>query len=172
MKKIKYGLIILLLALSLLWIFYVPLLTIYSQSKNERALTEIKNKNAAAYPIFKAFIDDIEAKTDWHVLIVSGYRDEEKQAQLKKINPKNASAGKSKHNFGKAIDICVFRRKGLFTNWLVKSSPKTVWEMSKIPLIAKQHKLKWGGDFSNYHDPVHFEIAHLFLSEETPTNGF
>jgi hypothetical protein len=158
MKKIKYGLLVLLLISGLIWLFYVPILKIYSESKNEKALTEIKTMNPAAYPILKAFVNEIETKTDWNVLIVSGYRDEEKQALLKKMNPKNASAGKSKHNFGKAIDICVFRRKGLFTKWLIKSSSKQAWEASKIPTIAKQYGLNWGGDFSNYHDPVHFEI--------------
>jgi LAS superfamily LD-carboxypeptidase LdcB len=158
MNKIKYSLIIFLLITGLIWLIYFPTLTTYSQSKNEAELKEIKNINAAAYPIFDAFIKDIEAKTDWHVLIVSGYRDEEKQAILKKMNPKNASAGKSKHNFGKAIDICVFQRKGLFTKWLVKSSSKQAWEASQITRIAQQYKLNWGGNFSNYHDPVHFEI--------------
>jgi hypothetical protein len=158
MKKIKFSLIVLLLLAVLIWLFYVPILTMYCQSKNEKELVEIKTINAAAYPIFEAFIKDIEAKTDWHVLIVSGYRDEEKQALLKKMNPKNASAGKSKHNFGKAIDICVFRRNGLFTKWLVKSSSKQAWEASQIPTIAKLYKLNWGGNFSHYHDPVHFEI--------------
>jgi D-alanyl-D-alanine carboxypeptidase len=158
MKKIKYGLLVLLPISGLIWLFYVPILKIYSEAKNEKALTEIKAMNPTVYPVFKAFIDDVEAKTEWNVLIVSGYRDEEKQALLKKMNPKNASAGKSKHNFGKAIDICVFQRKGLFTKWLVKSSSKQAWETSQIPSIAKQYKLNWGGNFSNYHDPVHFEI--------------
>jgi D-alanyl-D-alanine carboxypeptidase len=158
MKKIKYGLLVLLLISGLVWLFYVPILKIYCESKNEKELTEIKTMNPAAYPIFKAFVHEIETKTDWNVLIVSGYRDEEKQALLKKMNPKNASAGKSKHNFGKAVDICVFKRNGLFTRWLVKSSSKQAWEASKIPIIAKQYGLNWGGDFSNYHDPVHFDI--------------
>ncbi len=158
MKKIKNNLIILLLIGGLIWLIYFPILTIYSQSKNDAELKEIKKMNAAAYPVFDAFIKDIEAKTDWHILIVSGYRDEEKQAILKKMNLKNASAGKSKHNFGKVIDICVFQRKGLFTKWLVKSSSKQAWEASQITAIAKRYKLNWGGDFSNYHDPVHFEI--------------
>jgi D-alanyl-D-alanine carboxypeptidase len=158
MKKIKRNLIILLLIGGFIWLIYFPILTAYSQSKNEAELKEIKKMNAAAYPIFNDFVKDIEAKTDWHILIVSGYRDEEKQAILKKMNPKNASAGKSKHNFGKAIDICVFKRKGLFTKWLVKSSSKQAWEASQITTIAKRYKLNWGGDFSNYHDPVHFEI--------------
>jgi D-alanyl-D-alanine dipeptidase len=158
MKKIKIGGLILLFIIGSLWFAYLPLLRAYSQSKNTAQLKDIQQVNPAAYAVFTTFIHDIETKTDWEVLITSGYRDEEKQAILKKRNPKNAAAGKSKHNFGKAIDICVFRRKGLFTQWLVKSSSKKAWEASQITTIAKVYKLNWGGDFSNYHDPVHFEV--------------
>ena len=158
MKKLTYGILILIAVLGLIWVLYIPILKAYSQRQNATHLKEIKQVNAAAYATFDAFIETIEAKTDWHVLIVSGYRDEAKQAILKKMNPKNASPGKSKHNFGKAIDICVFRRKGFFSKWLVKSSSKQAWETSQIPTIAKQYKFNWGGNFSNYHNPVHFEI--------------
>jgi hypothetical protein len=158
MKKIKITGLILLFILGIVWLTYLPLLRAYSHSKNAAQLKDIKQVNPAAYAVFTSFIYDIESKTDWQVLIVSGYRDEEKQALLKQMNPKNAAAGKSKHNFGKAIDICVFRRKGLFTQWLVKNSSKQAWEASQIPTIGKAYKFRWGGDFTNYHDPVHFEV--------------
>jgi LAS superfamily LD-carboxypeptidase LdcB len=130
----------------------------YCKYRNERQLTLIKLVNAEAYNTLSAFIKDIEIQTDWKVLIVSGYRDEKKQAILKRMNPKNASPGKSKHNFGKAIDISVFKGTGFFPRWLVKSSSKKAWEDSKIPIIAQMYKLQWGGNFKNYHDPVHFEV--------------
>ncbi len=158
MKKIRFKFLIFLGILGLIWVVYFPILKAYSQSKNEVQLAEIKQTNPTVFPVFKAFVAEVEATTDWQVLIISGYRDEEEQAVLKKMNPKNASAGKSKHNFGKAIDICVFRRRGFFSQWLIKSSSKKAWEMSQIPDIAKRFKLNWGGNFSNYHDPVHFEI--------------
>jgi D-alanyl-D-alanine dipeptidase len=158
MQKIKIIGIVLLLIVGITWFAYFSLLQSYSRTRNEQQLKDIKAVNAVTYAVFTTFIHDIEAKTDWEVLITSGYRDEEKQAILKKMNPKNAAAGKSKHNFGKAIDICVFRRNGLFTQWLVKNSSKKAWEASQITEIAKAHKLNWGGDFSNYHDPVHFEV--------------
>jgi D-alanyl-D-alanine carboxypeptidase len=158
MKKTRRIFIVFVIILTLLWSFYPYLLSTYSQYRNAQNLADIKRVNTVAYSVFDAFIKDVEAKTDWKVLIVSGYRDEEKQAMLKKMNPKNASAGKSKHNFGKAIDISAFRRKGLFTKWLVKSSSKQAWELSQITQIAKLYNLNWGGDFSHYHDPVHFEI--------------
>jgi hypothetical protein len=158
MKKIKIAGLIFLFIIGALWFAYLPLLRSYSQSQNTAQLKGIKQVNPAAHAIFTSFIHDVETKTDWQVLIVSGYRDEEKQALLKQINPKNVAAGKSKHNFGKAIDIRVFRRNCLFTQWLVKNSSKQAWEASQIPTIAKAYKFRWGGDFSNYHDPVHFEV--------------
>jgi hypothetical protein len=158
MKKISRFFIVFLLIVGAIWLAYVPILITYAQSRNEAYLLEINKLNAPASATFNAFIHQIESKTDWHVLIVSGYRDVEKQAMLKKMNPKNAEAGKSKHNFGKAIDICVFRRNVLFTKWLVKSSSKQAWEASQITEIAKAYKLNWGGNFSHYHDPVHFEV--------------
>jgi D-alanyl-D-alanine dipeptidase len=158
MRTIKFYFPFLVLIFVIIWLAYLPLLQSYCRARNEQQLRDIKAVNPTAYVVFTTFIQDIEAKTDWEVLITSGYRDEEKQAILKKMNPKNAAAGKSKHNFGKAIDICVFRRKGLFTQWLVKSSSKQAWEASQITTIAKAYKLNWGGDFSNYHDPVHFEL--------------
>lgn len=158
MKKLKFGVLIFLFIIGTIWLAYLPLLRAYSQYRSAQELKDIERANPAAYAAFTAFIHDIEIKTEWRVLIVSGYRDEEKQALLKQMNPKNAAAGKSKHNFGKAIDICVFRRKGLFTQWLVKGSSKRAWETSQITTIAKTYKFHWGGDFNNYYDPVHFEV--------------
>jgi hypothetical protein len=158
MKKIRRILFAFLVLLGLAWFLYVPILGTYSHRCNERELQVIKSVNPASYTTLSAFIEDIETKTDWKVLIVSGYRDEKKQALLKKQNPKNASPGKSKHNFGKAVDICVFKRSGLLPRWLVKSSSKKAWENSQIVAIAAAYKLEWGGNFKNYHNPVHFEV--------------
>ncbi len=130
----------------------------YQKYKNQQQLVEIKDVDTENYQIFKDFIYEIEDKTDWKVLIVSGYRTEEEQEILKKINTKNASAGKSKHNFAKAIDICLYKRKFIFSRWLLKSSSKKRWEESSIIQIAEKYNLNWGGNFKNYHDPVHFEV--------------
>ena len=158
MKKLKYLFITLAVLLGVIWLAYMPVLTAYAAYRTEKRLAEIKQFDADSYIVFNTFIKDIEAKTEWRVLIVSGYRSVESQAILKKINPKNAAAGQSKHNFGKAIDVCVFKPSGFGATWLRKSSPKKAWENSQITAIAQAHKLNWGGDFNHYHDPVHFEI--------------
>lgn len=158
MRKLKKSIIILLTLATLAWVLYMPILERYSQYRNAQALEIIKNVNPESYSILHNFIQEIESKTNWKVIIISGYRDEAKQAMLKKQNPKNASPGKSKHNFGKAIDINIYRHNGFFTQWLSKSSSKKAWENTQIVALAKAFKLNWGGNFSHYHDPVHFEV--------------
>jgi hypothetical protein len=137
---------------------YVVGIEWYRDYRNQKQLAEIKTENPENYEIFKQFIEEVEQKTDWNVLIVSGFPTAEEQKILKKINAKNASAGKSKHNFAKAIDICLYKRKFIFSRWLLKSSSKKRWEESGILDIAQKYNLTWGGNFKNYHDPVHFEI--------------
>jgi hypothetical protein len=65
------------------------------------------------------------------------------------------------HNFGLAIDINVLY-KG---KWLKKSTSKSDWIESGIVDIAKRVGLKWGGDYINYHDPIHFEFKGLTIKE-------
>jgi D-alanyl-D-alanine carboxypeptidase len=157
-KAIQETLLITGVIVGLLLFFYFPIENFYYQRQNEQVLLDIKRVNPESYETFKAFIQHIEATTDWEVQIVSGYRDKAHQAQLKKQNSKNAPAGKSKHNMGKAIDINVVQKSLFSSKRLLKSSSKQQWEASEITAIAKLYNLHWGGDFKNYHDPVHFEL--------------
>lgn len=77
-----------------------------------------------------------------------------KSIELKNKNSSNAIPGRSAHNYNAAIDINFFN----FNNniKLTKKSPKEKWEASGIPFIAKNAGLRWGGDFANYYDPIHF----------------
>jgi D-alanyl-D-alanine carboxypeptidase len=158
-KKIKIVSIVGVITLLIMPFFYLPLLNIRTQYRNGKKLTKIASVNSLAATVFSDFITDIERETDWKVMIVSGYRTEAEQAILKKINAKNASPGKSEHNLGKAIDICLYKKHNLiFVKWVVKSTGKNIWENTKILKIAEKYNLKWGGNFKNYYDPVHFEI--------------
>jgi hypothetical protein len=157
-KKIKIISIVLLVLIIGVLLFHTSIFYIYSEYQNKRVFAKLEKENKVSATIFKTFVQEIEEKTDWKILVVSGYRTEAEQVILKKINAKNASPGKSKHNFAKAIDICAFRFKGFSRKWLLKSSKNEEWENSGIIEIAKKYKLNWGGDFVNYHDPVHFEI--------------
>jgi D-alanyl-D-alanine carboxypeptidase len=158
LKKIKIIGIVFITIIIVVVLFHASIFNFYSEYQNKKALAKIEKENPKAASIFKTFVKEIEEKTDWEVLIVSGYRTEAEQVILKKINAKNASPGKSKHNFAKAIDICAFRPKGFSKKWLLKSSSNEAWENSQIIAIAEKYNLTWGGNFKNYHDPVHFEV--------------
>lgn len=113
----------------------------------------IKDLHPSYQGKFRQFIQAVEA-SGWKVIITSGYRSFAKQAQLKKENPSNAAPGRSKHNFGLAIDINA--QSG--SKWLRKASTKKQWLDSGIPQLGEKFGMKWGGTFANYWDPIHFEI--------------
>jgi hypothetical protein len=108
---------------------------------------------------FNNFISAVESETEWNVNITSGKRTPEQQAELKRQNPKNASAYNSKHVYGLAIDINLYSTYTL--QYIRKADTKATWLSTGVPEIAKRFGLKWGGDFKTYHDPVHFEFAGL-----------
>lgn len=108
--------------------------------------------------VFKKFIAEIETTTPYKVLVTSGNRTFQKQAQLHKENSSNAKAGKSMHNYGLAIDINLVSKKD--GSLIRKSDSSETWEKTGVVNIAKKLGLTWGGkgQFGSYHDPVHFEI--------------
>lgn len=113
----------------------------------------IKDLHPSYQARFRQFIKAVE-DSGWKVIITSGYRSFAKQAELKRQNPKNAAPGRSRHNYGIAIDINA--QSG--SKWLRKASSRQAWLDSGIPQIAEKMGMKWGGNFNNYWDPVHFEI--------------
>jgi hypothetical protein len=125
---------------------------------NWRRLSEIKEMNANSYQTFSKFIADIEDNTEWSVLIISGLRTKERQKELIRENGKNASAGKSRHVLGRAIDINLYRKNWLWRVWLKKFNSKKDWRNTGVVRISEKYGLLWGGSYRSYHDPVHFEI--------------
>ena len=96
------------------------------------------------------------------IVITSSLRTFPQQQDLHTENSKNAKAGRSKHNYGCAFDINIFDQK---TGVVVagktkvgdKENIKATWTKLGIPEIAEQSGVpSWGGNFSNYFDPVHF----------------
>jgi hypothetical protein len=124
---------------------------------NWKRLSEIEGVNASSYRTFSKFIDDIEEKTDWSVEIISGLRTKERQKELLQENSKNASANKSRHVLGRAIDINLYQKNWLWRTWLKKFNSKKDWRNTGVVKISEKYGLLWGGSYRNYHDPVHFE---------------
>ena len=157
-KRLRTVLLITPLLMGIFTILKSLLLPYFVEKRNKRILTTLKEVDLRNYMVFNAFIHDIEKETDWKILITSGYRTVEEQKILKKRDARNARAGQSKHNFGKAIDINLYQSTWITGKWVLKSSSKKHWEDSGVLKIAKRYNLKWGGDFKLYYDPVHFEI--------------
>lgn len=122
----------------------------------------LRKLNPKAKKTFRDFIKRVKKETGYRIIITSGYRTFAKQSELNKANSSNAKAGRSFHNYGMAIDINAV--KG--TKWLRKSSSRGAWVDSNIINIAKEMGLRWGGDFSGYYDPVHFDLGNKYSTSE------
>lgn len=138
----------------------------------------VENLHPKARMKFKDFISRVEKELGYQIIATSGYRTWEHQAQLHKENSKNAKAGYSSHNYGFALDINVLDENGKTV--LRKSSSDKSWNDSGIVRIAKDMGFKWGGDFKDYHDPIHFylepldreEMRQRYLAGEKDTSGY
>ena len=90
----------------------------------------------------------------YHVIVTSGYRTFQEQQKLHAQNSSNAKPGRSYHNYGLALDINI-AKNGV---QLYKADSAAKWNATGVPQAAKALGFKWGGDYSSYHDPVHFEL--------------
>ncbi len=108
----------------------------------------------------KEFLSFVEKNTEYDIILTSGTRSFEKQKQLNSKNSSNANAGLSYHNYGLALDLNLVNRKTGFQ--LMKRHSKSLWLKSGVPQIAKnKFGFLWGGDFKNYHDPIHFRPKNI-----------
>lgn len=120
---------------------------------------------------FELFIADAQALATTRGLeykAICGTRTWEEQARLYaqgRLGPDgikvpgpivtNARPGFSFHNFGLAIDCGVFRGG----KYLDEVEPKTANAFHKqAGALAKEHGLRWGGDFKTIIDTPHFEL--------------
>jgi len=141
--------------------------------------SSLENRIANLHPdyqnIFRGFISEFESTyPKYKVLITGDYRTFQRSYELKygiggspsnpnsnggngeKATIKNATPGRSFHNYGLAIDINITDNFGVVI--ASKYSSQSLWKSIGILDIAKKWKLRWGGTFNNYQDNVHFEI--------------
>ena len=156
--KIKKLLASILIGTFCLWLLVGMGIWVKIKFTNWKRLNEIEEVNAASYRTFRKFVDEIEEKTDWSVEIISGLRTKERQKELLQENSKNASANKSRHVLGRAIDINLYQKNWLWRIWLKKFNSKKDWRNTGVVKISDKYGLLWGGTYNSYHDPVHFEI--------------
>jgi hypothetical protein len=140
------------------WISIGLVIWIDVKITNWKRLSEIEEVDVNSYRTFSRFIDEIESRTGWSVVIISGLRSREKQRELLRENSKNAAIDKSRHVMGRAIDINLYQKNWLWRVWLKKYNSSRDWRNTGVVRISDKYGLLWGGNYRSYHDPVHFEI--------------
>lgn len=105
---------------------------------------------------WRSFLTQLESKYPGYTLIINAtYRTYQRSIELKAQNPKNATPGKSPHNYAYGLDMNVKDPQGV--TYLKKDRDK--WVASGIPSIARSLNMRWGGDFNSYIDCVHFDVT-------------
>jgi|TARA_R110000787_G_scaffold96592_3_gene200041 hypothetical protein len=118
----------------------------------------LRKLNPKAKAKLKKFIKRVQDELGYQVVLTSGYRTFAEQESLYNNGKTTSQAGDSFHNYGMAIDINAVKLGA----WLRMGSSKYSWENSGIVDIAKEEGLRWGGDFSNFYDPVHFDLGNEY----------
>tara|TARA_R110002020_G_scaffold136857_3_gene305501 strand:- start:12313 stop:15933 length:3621 start_codon:yes stop_codon:yes gene_type:complete len=127
--------------------------------------TLLKRLNPSYRGRFKRFLNEfIDNNLGYTLIINATYRTLKDSARLKKENNKNASPGKSAHNYGVALDFNLRTPKG---KTLLKKQDKEWWIATGIVDIAIKNNLQWGGNFSSYKDNIHFYIKEWTSSKAT-----
>lgn len=151
-------------------------------SKNQKTKNIVSNLHPKFKNKIAEFLTKIETELGLTAIATSGLRTFEQQANLHKINPNNARAGYSSHNYGFAIDINVKDKNGKI--FLLKNTSDDSWIKSGVVNLAKKLNLKWGGGgaFANYRDPIHFYITpngqttsklrEKYLAGKVDSNGY
>jgi hypothetical protein len=107
---------------------------------------------------FINFLNDIRG-LGYEPRITSGVRTFERQQQLHRQDKRNPPGGHTSHETGIAIDMVLFTNTG---KRIDKNTTKRVWETTGVPELAiSKYKMRWGGNFKNYYDPIHFDYLKL-----------
>ncbi len=120
----------------------------------------LKNLHPDVQDKFREFVNAIQDKTGFAVLIQSGYRTIAEQTEEKRKNENAATPGLSYHNYGMALDINLQNGDKIIR----QNSTTQEWEDSGVLVIARQLNLRWGGEFRGYDDRVHFDAGFIYPS--------
>ncbi|MEP6734864.1 MAG: M15 family metallopeptidase [Chryseolinea sp.] len=125
----------------------------YAFGKDRGDLAMISDLNAL-HPVFRDKISNLiiacRAK-GIELAIVETYRTHAKQHEYKTMGKKYtySSAGKSKHQYGLAIDVVpVVNGSAVWDNTFL-------WK--KVGMVGEKFGLRWGGRWKKPYDPGHFE---------------
>lgn len=75
----------------------------------------------------------------------------------------NAKGGQSNHNYGVAVDLCLYTPYGDDVIWT------TTGDFKKVVKAMKAEGFKWGGDWTSFKDYPHFELWDVVGGEKIGT---
>jgi peptidoglycan L-alanyl-D-glutamate endopeptidase CwlK len=104
-----------------------------------------------------------------YICVAQGYRSKADQdalyAQGRTKGGKivtNAKGGQSNHNYGVAVDLCLYSADGKTVSW------QTGGPFSKVVAAMKAGGFKWGGDWRSFKDNPHFELYDAAGGDKAP----
>jgi len=77
----------------------------------------------------------------------------------------NARGGQSNHNYGVAVDLCLYTQDGSDVIWTVEGN------FRKVIAAMKGQGFKWGGDWVSFKDYPHFELYDVVGGQKPPADN-
>ncbi|EAG3223120.1 M15 family metallopeptidase [Listeria monocytogenes] len=113
------------------------------------------------------------AKKGIYLCVAQGYRSSAEQNALYaqgRTKPgavvTNAKGGQSNHNYGVAVDLCLYTSDGKNVIW---ESTTSRWKT--VVSAMKAEGFEWGGDWKSFKDYPHFELYDAAGGEKAPSTS-
>lgn len=113
------------------------------------------------------------AKKGIYLCVAQGYRSSAEQNALYaqgRTKPgavvTNAKGGQSNHNYGVAVDLCLYTSDGKNVIW---ESTTSRWKT--VVSAMKAEEFEWGGDWKSFKDYPHFELYDAAGGEKAPSTS-
>ena len=94
------------------------------------------------------------SRSKFDAAVIEGVRDIKRQEQL--VLEGKSQTMRSRHLYGKAIDIMMYDENGKGT-W-EKKYYKYFADLMKETAKAHGHEIEWGGDWKTFYDGPHFQV--------------
>ena len=126
----------------------------YGQEISINTAVGYMNKNVQNQ--FRQFYNNLKnGGYDSYVISINAvYRSFQRSVELKEQNPKNASPGKSVHNYAAGVDFNVTDSLGR----VLRKADYDPWIEQGIVAEAEKVGILWGGYFAGYRDSIHFYV--------------
>jgi peptidoglycan LD-endopeptidase CwlK len=116
---------------------------------------------ASVNPQLDSFVNDVmgeaSRRTGYTYKLGSGVRTPEEQA--KKVAQGYSRTYDSKHLSGSARDVLAFDSQGHYITDGQHAAYKALGDAYRALSSSSPVSVKWGGDFSSFYDPGHFELG-------------